>query len=406
MEFGKVLNGVKIVELSTYAAAPAAARMLADWGADVIKVEGPGSDPMRAFSANACNTHTREENPIYQFENANKKGVALNLKNPEAMGALHKLLETADVFVTNTRLGSLTKLGLDYDALHAKYPRLVWAHVGGYGNEGPEAAKPGFDITAFWSRSGALLDVAQPGAAPNTSPWGAGDHTLSLGLAAGILGALLKQRETGVGEKVIISLLGTATWAYAMTILSTQYGDVWPKSRLKPMNPLNHSYCCKDGEWFMSTVIEYERMYAKCCKILGLDQLVEDTRYNTFAELQKEGRVTEMVKMLDEAFAKQDRDYWVEQYAANDVPSESVRHFADVHKDPQAWANNYLTKFTFENGHEAAIPCSPIQFAVNAAPPCERAPHVGENNDEVLKAAGYSEAQIEEMYKSGAIFKG
>ena len=133
MEFGKVLNGVKIVELSTYAAAPAAARMLADWGADVIKVEGPGSDPMRAFSANACNTHTREENPIYQFENANKKGVALNLKNPEAMGALHKLLETADVFVTNTRLGSLTKLGLDYDALHAKYPRLVWAHVGGYG---------------------------------------------------------------------------------------------------------------------------------------------------------------------------------------------------------------------------------------------------------------------------------
>ena len=156
----------------------------------------------------------------------------------------------------------------------------------------------------------------------------------------------------------------------------------------------------------MSTVIEYERMFAKCCKILGLDNLIDDPRFNTFAELQKEGRVTEMVKMLDEAFAKQDRDYWVEQYTANDVPSECVRHFADVHKDPQVWANNYLTKFTFENGHEAAIPCSPVQFAANAAPPCERAPHVGENNDEVLRACGYSEAQIEEMYKSGAIFKG
>lgn len=405
MEFGKMLNGVKIVELSTYAAAPAATRILADWGADVIKVEGPGGDPMRSFSASACNCHTREENPIYQFENANKKGIALNLKNPEAMNALYKLLENADVFVTNTRLQSLTKLGLDYESLHAKYPRLVWAHVTGLGYEGPEASKPGFDITAFWSRSGALLDVTQPGSAPNTSPWGAGDHTLSLGLAAGILGALLKQRETGEGEKVTISLLGTATWAYAMLVLSTQYDDVWPKSRFKPLHPLNASYCCKDGEWFMCTVIEYERYFATVCRIVGLEHLIDDTRYNTVNEVQKDERRTELVKMLDEAFAKQDRAYWVEQFAANDVPSECIRHFVDVHKDPQAWANGNLTKFKFENGHEAVIPCSPVQFSVNVAPPCERAPHVGEHNDEVLKAIGYSEAQVEELYKTGAIFK-
>lgn len=405
MEFGKVLNNVKVVELSTYAAAPAAARMLADWGADVIKVEGPGSDPMRAFSASMCMTDTHEENPIYQFENANKRGIALNLKKPEGMNALHKLLESADVFISNTRLQSLTKLGLDYETLHAKYPKLIWGHVSGLGAEGPEASKPGFDITAFWSRSGALLDVTQPGYAPNTSPSGAGDHTLSLGLAAGIMAALLKQRETGEGEKVSISLLGTATWAYAMPIVSAQYGDVWPKSRFQPMNPLNASYRCKDGEWFMSTVIEYERYFATVCKIVGLDQLIDDTRFNTFAEIQKDDRRTELVKILDEVFMTQNLDYWVEQFTANDVPCECVRHFADVHKDPQAWANGNLTKFKFESGNESAIPCSPIQFSTNVAPPCERAPHVGEHNAEVLKAHGYSDAQIEEMYESGAIFK-
>lgn len=405
MKFGKVLNGVKIVELANYAAAPAATRMLADWGADVIKVEGPSSDPMRFYSANACNCHTQEENPLYQFENANKKGIALDLKRPEGMAALHRLLESADVFVTNTRLQSLTKLGLNYETLHAKYPRLIWAHVTGLGIEGREASKPGFDITAFWSRSGALLDLTQPGSAPNTSPPGAGDHTLSLGLAAGILGALLKQRETGEGERVTISLIGTATWAYAMPILATQYGDVYPKSRLKPMHPLNASYRCKDGEWFMCTVIEYERFYATVCKILGLEQIIDDPRYSTYEEVKKEERRTELVKMLDDAFSSQDRNYWIEQFAVNDVPCESIRHFVDVPKDPQAWANSNLVTFKFENGHEAAMPCSPVQFSVNVAPPCERAPHVGEHNDEVLKACGYSDAQIAEMYKSGAIFK-
>lgn len=404
MDFGTVLKGIKVVELANYAAAPAAARILADWGADVIKIEGPAPDPIRGYSVSMGMPNTREESPIYQFENANKKGIALNLKSSEGMEALHKLLEQADVFISNTRLQSLKKLGLDYETLHAKYPKLVWSHVNGFGAEGPEANKPGFDITAFWSRTGALLDVTQPGYAPNISPSGAGDHTLSLGLAAGILGALFKQHQTGEGERVSVSLLGTAAWAYAMMILSTQYGDVFPKSRLKPQHPLNGSYRCKDGEWFMLTVIEYERFYATVCKVLGLNHLIDDTQYNTLAEIKQGERRTEMVKMLDEAFASQDRAYWIEQFTANDVPCEEIRHFADVHKDPQCWANGNLTKFTFDSGREIAIPCSPVQFSVNTAPPCNRAPHFGEHNEVVLQNLGYTKEQIEGMYKSGAIF--
>ncbi|MBM4764575.1 CaiB/BaiF CoA-transferase family protein [Bacillus sp. B15-48] len=402
MEFGNPLKGVKVVELSTYAAAPAAARILADWGAEVIKIEGPAPDPIRGYSVSMGMPNTREESPIHQFENANKKGIALNLKSPAGMEALHKLIESADVFISNTRLQSLTKLGLDYETLHAKYPKLVWAHVSGLGSEGPEASKPGFDITAFWSRSGALLDVTQPGYAPNNSPSGAGDHTLSLGLAAGILGALFKQRNTGEGERVSVSLLGTATWAYAMMVLSTQYGDEYPKSRTEPNHPLMSSYRCKDGEWFMLTVIEYGRFYETVCKVLGLEHLIDDARYNTLEEVKK--RRPEMVKMMDDAFASQDLQYWVDQFTANDVPCERIRHFADVHKDPQGWANGNLTKFKFESGRETVIPCSPIQFSTNVAPPCERAPHFGEHNAEVLSALGYTDAEIEEMFNSGAIF--
>ncbi len=404
MEFPQFLNGVKIVELATYAAAPAATRLLADWGADVIKIEGPGPDPMRAFSASTCGTPTPEENPIYQFENANKRGIALNLKNPEGMAVLHRLLEDADVFVTNTRIQSLSRLGLDYETLHARYPRLIWGHVSGLGTEGPEAHKPGFDITAFWSRSGALLDVAQPDSPPNTSPYGAGDHTLALGFAAGIMGALLKQRATGEGDRVAISLIGAAAWAYAMVIVSTQYVDVWPKSRLKPGHPLNASYRCADGEWFMSTVIEYERYFATVCSIMGLDHLIDDERYSTFEGVVEGEHRTELVKLLDEKFAQHDRPYWQEQFERNDVPCEGIRHFKDVSQDPQAWANGNLVQFTFENGHQAAIPASPVQFSEKVAPPCARAPHFGEHNAEVLKGVGYTDDQIRAMAESGAIF--
>lgn len=404
MEFTQILTGVRIVELATYAAAPAATRLLADWGADVIKIEGPGPDPMRAFSANTCGTPTPQENPIYQFENANKRDIALNLKNPEAKEVLFKLLETADVFVSNTRIQSLEKLGLGYEALHARFPRLVWAHVGGLGNQGPDSHLPGFDITAFWSRSGALLDVAQPDSPPNTSPYGASDHTLSLGLAAGILAALLKQRATGEGERVAISLLSTAVWAYAMPIVSTQYIDVWPKSRLNPGQPLNASYRCADGEWFMSTVIEYERHFPIVMKIMGLDELITDERYNTFQGISQGNRKTELVRILDEKFAAQDLAYWEDAFQSNDVPCARVRHFKDVQHDPQVWANGYATRYTFDNGNQAVIPGSPVQFTAEAASPCGRAPLFGENNGEILNELGYNDEQIKGLAESGAIY--
>ena len=158
-----ILEGVKVVELATYAAAPGTARMLADWGATVIKVESPGGDAMRAFSKNMGMPDTDQESPIFQLENANKTGICIDLKKPGGLEVLHKLLEDADVFVTNTRLKSLTKLGLDYESLAPKYPKLIWAHTSGLGTDGPEAYKPGFDITAYWARSGGLMDMVQPG---------------------------------------------------------------------------------------------------------------------------------------------------------------------------------------------------------------------------------------------------
>ncbi len=402
MEFGKVLQGVKVVELATYAAAPGVGRMLADWGADVIKIESPNSDPVRAYSASMGMPSSDDENPIWQLENGNKKGISLNLRNPDGMKVLHRLLSDADVFITNNRLGALKKMKLDYDTLCVQYPKLVWGHISGLGAEGEEANKPGFDITAYWARSGALIDLVQPEQPPIFSPPAAGDHSVSLALAAGICAALVKQRMTGKGDRVAVSLLGTAIWGYGFMLMSTQYGDIYPKSRSAPQHPMNTSYCCADGEWIMLSVIEYERYYNSMCNILGLQEFIGDERYCTRAAVVE--HKAEFMDIMAEAFRKQDRAYWYAKLQEADIACEVIRHFKDLSSDPQGWANSNLVRFKFDSGNEAVLPCSPVQFSTNVAPPCKRAPRLGEHTDEILQNVGYTEAEIAALHGSGAVF--
>ncbi|MDP9800756.1 crotonobetainyl-CoA:carnitine CoA-transferase CaiB-like acyl-CoA transferase [Arcanobacterium wilhelmae] len=399
----KPLAGVKVIDFSNYAAAPAAARVLADWGAEVIKVENPRKDPIRAWSAATCGTPTREENPIFHFENTNKLGMSINTKSEAGMEIMDRLLSEADIFLSNFRLGALEKMGYDYETMHAKYPKLIWAHVSGLGNEGPEAFKPGFDITSYWSRSGALLDPAEKDTYPNISPYGAGDHSVSLALVSGMLAALIKQRTTGEGSKVTTSLLGTAIWNYAMLVISTQYADVWPKTRFEPATPINAAYRCSDGEWFMLTVIEYERQYNTVMEVLGLTDLIDSPEYSTVKAVQEGTRRADLTRVLDAEFAKKTRPEWVELFNAADVPNEMIRHFKDVKDDPQGWANGNLVDFEFENGHHAVIPALPVQIDSTEAPEMKAAPHLGQHNREVMASLGYSAEEIDQLYADGVL---
>lgn len=285
----KPLEGIKVVELGTHVAVPNATRVMADWGADVIKVEGVTGDLWRYFGANISTPTKDEENPIFANQNTNKRFIALNLKSAEGMEAMHKLLAEADVFVSNVRMKSLSKMGLTYEALSEKYPKLIYFHFTGFGYEGPVAARPGFDVAAFWSRSGMLGDWAEKGTYPINPSSGFGDATVASSVLTGILAALISRNKTGKGMRLTTSLYANAVWYAGAEVVANQpqYGNVKPVVGGRPGNAFASNYKCKDGEWIYIAALEYDNSYNKIMKIMGLDELVDDERFCTQANYRK-----------------------------------------------------------------------------------------------------------------------
>lgn len=402
MYYEKPLTGVKVVELGTFAAVPICARLLADWGADVIKIETPAGDAWR-FSGGALLgvPATDEENPIFEIENFNKKFIALDLKTPEGMDIIDKLLQQADVFITNTRPQALAKLKLTYEDLKDKYPKLIWANVTGFGEKGPDVDRPGFDLVAYWARSGALRDLAEGDSAPVTAVAAFGDHPTGMALTAGVCAALVKQQMTGRGDKVTISLFGSAVWNLGAQVISTQYGDKWPKSRKRPASPLAGSYKCKDGEWLLLAILETERYWPILCKVIGREDLANDARYNNVKGIRQ--NVEACVDLLDEVFITKTQAEWQKLLQEADLAYETVRHFKDIVNDEQAWANEYLFERTYDNGVKKALPANPITMSSMGRPEAKRNGRIGENTEEVLLQMGYSKEQVEDYNRRNVI---
>ena len=398
-----ILKGVRVVDFTTYVAAPAATRIMADWGADVIKVEGAGGDLYRGYGAQMNSPIEEEKNPIYLIKNCNKKGLGLNLKNPDGLEAMYKLVETADIFVTNVRMKSLKNLGLDYETLHAKNPKLVYGFCGGYGLYGEESDRPGFDIVTFWARGGMMADLPPVGHPPISIPSGVGDNATGLALLAGCLAAMHKAKETGNGEMVVGSLLNTAYYVSDLMVASTQYGDKFPRSRYEVGHPLSNTYQTKDGDWFAFAMLQYEKMFPKLCKVLGLDEYAEDERYCTLANVKTENHIEEFCRILEEAMAKYETAYIEEQFTANDLTFERCHHFSELATDKQGVANHYVTDFTFKDGSKVTIATDPVQFMSCETVDIDPAPAVGEHNEQILTELGYTAEQLKAMAESGAI---
>lgn len=400
-----LLKGIKIVDFTTYAAAPCSVRMLADWGADVIKVEGFSGDPMRAFGANLGDTpYTEEENPVWEYENGNKRGISVDLKTEKGMEIMHKLLSEADAFVSNVRAASLDKLGLSYEKLHEKYPKLVVGVISGYGLYGKDAPRPGYDVVAFWAKGGALIDMSPDGKAPVTAPYATGDHTCGLALASGILGGILKAKNTGIGEKIVVSIYGTSIWANSLMIIGTQYGVQYPQSRYNPGNPLINSYKCKDGKWITLTILAYERYWDTFCDIFGLDDIKNEPAYRKLQTVVADKEILEhCVRRIEEQFILQDREYWAEKLVEADIPFERTLQWKDIPTDQQAIDNNYVKEFKMKSGNTFMLPMTPVQFEGNEGLDSKPAPLLGEHTEEVISELGYSKAEIEQMIKDGII---
>lgn len=406
----KPLEGVKVIDLTYFVAGPGGAKILADWGADVIKVEPCFGDPGRGTGATMSAPTKAKCNPFYSTYNANKRGLSINLKTEEGMAVLHKLLKTADVFVSSYRTEALKRLGLDYSTLHEKYPSLIWAQINGFGDFGPDKDKPGFDTIAFWARSGIMIDIAEKDTSPINPPIGFGDASTACSLAGGIAAALYRRAIKNEGCKVMVSLFSQALWSAGAVVASTQYGDEYPKSRLNAVSPVIDSFKCGDGKWIFLSILEPDRYNNTLLNVLGRDDLVDDSRFSTGAASKENGK--EMIQIISEEFAKHTRDEIVEILTEADIAHEKIQHVKDVVNDSQALENKYIIPVRNLDGTETKLAMSPVRFSVNEpeniadiAPTIERlAPMIGEQSIEILKEYGYTDEDILALLDSKIIY--
>lgn len=397
----KPLEGVKVVDLTTYLAAPTTVRVLGEWGADCIKIESHKGDPARTQGAVFNMPFTDDENLAFDVANLNKRFITLNLKSEKGLEICYKLLEEADVFVTNNRTKALVKLGLDYDTLKEKFPKLIFAQVLGYGEKGPEKDTAGFDVTCYMARGGVFGTTVNRGDAPMIPTNGFGDFQVAMALASGICAALYRREKTGLGDKVTIGLHHAAVYALSTGLISAQYGNQYPKSRKEVPNPFNNVFRTKDDKWVCICCPEYDRDYEKMFTLLGCPEMLEKDQYKHCADVNNNNLNKEVTDVLDAAIAKINRDDLMKMLKENDMPCEAAYEPLDIYEDEQAWANDVLTKIPYPSGGRI-MPTNPINFASLGKPEYVIGGKQGAHTVEIMKHLGYSDAEIDEAIESGA----
>ncbi len=401
----KPLEGIRVLELSTFVAAPVCARLLGELGADVIKVERPEGDQWRETGVSFLPARfSKEENPVFDIYNSGKKHIALNLKDPAAMEVFHKLLEKTDVLITNTRPKALERLGLSYAQLKDRYPGLVYAMLVGYGEKGPEAAKPAFDTVTFWSKSGFLMDQAVAGEhyMPVVPPSSAGDTVSGMFLMGEICAALFRRERTGKGDFVRSGLYHNGIFTMGtMNIISQKpFGRKYPLSRVDQGVPGGY-YQCADGEWVFIAAAYAATIIPKMCKAIGREDLLENTEFMTGATRWQNRE--KYYAIFRDAFLTKTSQEWKVIAEELDFPLERMTHYSEVTEDPQAWANDYLEHVEFANGRVDVMPTSPLEMDSVGPVKTKVAPGIGHHTQQVLEELGYTQAELDQMYSTGAI---
>ena len=401
----KLLSGVRVVELGMWVAGPAVGGMLADWGAEVIKIEEPGGDPMRRFFG-LLSGSKEERCPPFDLYNRGKKSIVLDINKPEGRDLIERLVARADVFVTNMRPQFLERVKLDHAALLEKYPRLIYASLTAYGMTGPDRDAPGYDHSGFQGRTGVADRSTPPGSVPTQLPGGMGDNVTAITTVAGIAGALFSRTQTGKGQLVSTSLLRTGIYSIGMDVSTrlTLGRIAATPNRATPRNPLFNTYKAADGKWFWLVGTESERHWPKTLKAFGLSALLDDERFTTPRERRRNAPA--LVAEFEAVVAGKSRSEWAQVFREHDIWWAPINSVDDVMTDPQAIAAGAFVRVPGQT--EAAegefnSVATPVDFSLTPVLHDTPPPVAGADAEELLAELGLDAAVIAQLRERGVL---
>jgi formyl-CoA transferase len=397
-----IFSGLKVVDLASFIAGPGAAVILSDFGADVVKVEPPTGDTWRIGYKIPPQPRAKDNYP-WHLNNRNKRGLALDLKSPYSGKVLERLVKWADVLIVNTPQPARKRLKLTYEDVAQWNPRLIYADLTGYGDKGPDATLPGFDITAYWARSGLLSLTRDAGAPPTLPVSGSGDHATAVSLYSAIVTGLYRRERTGKGSYVTTSLLAGGIWACGVSIQAALCdAKFFPlHDRKNPPNATLNVYRASDDNWFL--IVLTPDKWPALANGISRPDLLTDARFAEPAKLVANAEA--LTAILDEVFAAQPMDHWRDVFDRGRITFGVVRAPSEVINDPQMRENDIVVPLEGAGGNLKFTVSSPFQVHDVAKVPAKRAPEIGEHSDQVLKELGFDMKEIDGLRANGAIPK-
>lgn len=400
-ETGLPLAGLRVLDISSFIAAPAAAVVLGDWGADVIKIEGPDGDANRKIMHDSANYPKADVDYPWQMDSRNKRSLVLDLKQPLARAALDRLLATSDIVICNFPPPVRDKLKLTYEDMKKVNPKLIYASLTGYGETGPDRDRPGFDVTAYFARSGLLDAQRYEGGPPGVPVPAQGDRATAMTLVSSILLALVHRMKTGEGSWVGTSLLGNGLWSCGVIAQAALVGAFLP-ARPPPERPrtaLGNIYSTQDDRWIQLTIVREDKLWAPLCRALQKPELIDDPRFAEIGERRR--RSAELATIFRETFATQPYEHWRKALAAHEITFGVISRPQDIPDDEQAVHAGAVV--------ETAIPAmprtlaNPIRVSFAEQRIAHDAPTLGQHTDEILGEIGLSTDEIAGLRSTGAV---
>jgi len=392
-----LLEGIKVLELTTMVFGPAAGVVLSDFGADVIKIEPPVTGDLNRNWHKIPGLPISEIPYAFQMTNRNKRSLVLNLKDNDAHEALCKLVKQADIFITNYRLDAVSRLKIDYETMKAINPKLIYALATGYGEKGKEKDKPGYDTICYWTRSAFENHIFPYEGWLHNFPFGAGDHPSGMTLFASIMSGLYKRQKTGKGCKVTTSLLANGAWSNSVMLQAqlsnAEFREKRPRDRAYNFSSLN--YATKDNLLLKLTLVNAPRDWNSLCEALRREEFITDHRFST--QEQRIENMPLLIKEISEAFLEENMDFWLERLTEYDIPHSKVFTYEEAVADPQKIENGVIVPFEHPDYGPMKTISSP--FEVSGSEKCQptAAPKLGEHTEEILREAGYTDHELKKF---------